>query len=168
MTKANFVKPSRHTVKHLAQLLAAIIDVTTMGDPDDVVVPVAMSVSGDVTHVNDDCEFRAVMFPCEMNCWKGIDQPPVTKQVEIMTGSMLLYVCTECGGMLYIDTIAPREVRDFDYAEKRELAATSKLLGPMLNKKLHALVDAKRVKSRRCVARMDAKRRAEKGAGKRD
>lgn len=157
MKRAMFVKPGKYTSKHLTQLLAAIIDVTTLGDMEAVVLPFAIFSDGEYK-LNDDCEFRAVYMPCEQECWKGIDAPPVTKQVEIMTGSMLLYVCTQCGGYLYIDHPDPRNVRDIDYAEKRELAATYNLVGAALNKHLRETVTTKREVSKRAVAKRRAHR----------
>lgn len=164
MTKAMFVKANKYQARHLAQLLTAIVDVTTRGDINDVVVPVAISMTGDVTNVNNDCELRACKMTCEFDCWTGIHEPPITRQLEIMTGSMLLYVCTECGGFLYIDTPDPRSVRDIEYAEKRELAATYNLVGKDLNKKLRHQVDVNRAGAQRRMERMRAKRKQSGGA----
>lgn len=164
MNRPMFVKPNKYTAKHFAQLLAAIIDVTANGDSKAVVVPMAKSISGDYLEVNDDCEFRVVGHPCEQECWKGIDQPPVTKTLEIMTGSMLTYICTECGGLMYIDHPDPREVRDIPYAEQKFLSSTYNQMGRALNWELHEHVQKsrKRVsKHRRRKAQNDKRVNAE-------
>jgi hypothetical protein len=159
MTKATFVKPNKYQARHLAQLITAIVDVTTMSNPKLTVFPVAKSVSDDIANVNHDCEFRACKMQCEFDCWTGIHEPPITSQLEILTGSMLLYVCNECGGFLYIDTPDPRSVRDLEYAEKRELAATYNLVGKALNKKLRSRNETWRKCSREGMARMRTKQK---------